>query len=77
MKKLFMIAVMAIVALTANAVSTAREMFMREGFDGFVAKPIELTELERVLRRVLPKSMLVDAGDGEEDQEDTTEKAEK
>ncbi|MBO4338260.1 MAG: response regulator, partial [Lachnospiraceae bacterium] len=47
-----------IVALTANAVSTAREMFLREGFDGFVAKPIELSELERVLKKVLPKSML-------------------
>ncbi len=47
-----------IVALTANAVSTAREMFIREGFDGFVAKPIELSELERVLKKVLPKSML-------------------
>jgi CheY-like chemotaxis protein/HPt (histidine-containing phosphotransfer) domain-containing protein len=45
-----------IVALTANAVSTAREMFMSEGFDGFVSKPIELTEMERILRRLLPKS---------------------
>lgn len=45
-----------IVALTANAVSTARETFISVGFDGFVSKPIELVELERVLRRVLPKS---------------------
>ncbi|MBQ9460087.1 MAG: response regulator [Oscillospiraceae bacterium] len=47
-----------IVALTANAVSGAREMFLSEGFDGFVAKPIEITELERVLKRVLPRSAL-------------------
>ena len=47
-----------IVALTANAVSTARELFMSAGFDGFVSKPIELVELERVLRRVLPKSVM-------------------
>ena len=45
-----------IVALTANAVSTAREMFMKEGFDGFVSKPIELAELERVMKAVLPAS---------------------
>ena len=45
-----------IVALTANAVSTARETFLSVGFDGFVSKPIELVELERVLRRVLPRS---------------------
>ena len=47
-----------IVALTANAVSTAKEMFLREGFDGFVSKPVDLIELERVLKKVLPKSMI-------------------
>ena len=47
-----------IVALTANAVSTAREMFMKEGFDGFVSKPIEFIELERVLKKVLPKNKI-------------------
>ncbi len=48
-----------VVALTANAISSAREMFLSEGFDGFVAKPIDLTELERVLKRVLPRSVIV------------------
>ena len=47
-----------IVALTANAVSTAREMFLSEGFDGFVSKPVEIVELERVLRRVLPQAVV-------------------
>ena len=47
-----------IVALTANAVSAAKEMFLSEGFDGFVSKPVELEELESVLRKVLPKSMI-------------------
>ena len=47
-----------IVALTANAVSTAREMFIKEGFDAFLAKPIEISELERILKKVLPKSAL-------------------
>ncbi|MBR5969287.1 MAG: DegV family EDD domain-containing protein [Lachnospiraceae bacterium] len=42
-----------IVALTANAASGAREMFAKEGFDGFVAKPIERGELLRVLKRLL------------------------
>ena len=44
-----------IIALTANAISGAREMFKREGFTEFVPKPIERSVLERVLRRVLPK----------------------
>ena len=47
-----------IVALTANTVSTANEMFLREGFDAFLAKPIVITELERTLKKVLPKSLL-------------------
>ena len=49
---------MPIIALTANAVSTAKEMFISVGFDGFVSKPIEIIELERVLKRVLPKSAI-------------------
>ena len=57
---------MPIVALTANAVSSAKEMFMTEGFDGFVSKPIELVELERVLVRVLPKSVITYETVGEE-----------
>lgn len=44
-----------IIALTANTVSGAREMFKSEGFTEFVPKPIERTILERVLRRVLPE----------------------
>ncbi|MCR5358003.1 MAG: response regulator [Lachnospiraceae bacterium] len=48
-----------IVALTANAVSTAREMFMAAGFDGFISKPIELSEMERVLKKVLPKNAVL------------------
>ena len=47
-----------IVALTANAMSSAKQMFLAEGFDGFVSKPVETDELERVLKQVLPKSAL-------------------
>lgn len=44
-----------IVALTANAINGAREMFLKEGFDDFISKPIELSALERVLRDYIPK----------------------
>ena len=47
-----------IIALTANTVSGAREMFCSEGFTEFVPKPIERTVLERVLRKVLPDSCI-------------------
>ena len=42
-----------VIALTANAVSGAREMFIEEGFDGFIAKPIDTADLERTMLRVL------------------------
>ncbi len=47
-----------IVALTANALSGAKEMFMKEGFDGFIAKPIDLYEFERVMKKVLPDELI-------------------
>ena len=55
-----------IVALTANALSTAREMFIAEGFDGFISKPIELAELERVLRHVLSKTLITYVDENED-----------
>ena len=45
----------AVVALTANVVSGTREMFINEGFDGFIAKPINITDFERTMQKVLPK----------------------
>ncbi|MBD5445514.1 MAG: response regulator [Lachnospiraceae bacterium] len=47
-----------VIALTANAVSGAREMFKNEGFTEFVPKPIERMVLERALRRVLPEQSI-------------------
>ncbi len=44
-----------VVALTANTISGAREMFRHEGFTEFIPKPIERSTLERVLRKVLPE----------------------
>ena len=47
-----------IVALTANAVNGAREMYMDAGFNDFLAKPIELSALERILRTYLPREFM-------------------
>ncbi len=44
-----------VIALTANAVSGAKEMFIAEGFDGFIAKPINIADFERVMLRELKK----------------------
>lgn len=50
-----------IVAFTANAIGGAREMFMEEGFADFIAKPIELSVLERMLRRYIPEHKQIEA----------------
>ena len=47
-----------IVALTANAINGVKEMFLQEGFDDFVAKPIELSVLNRTLRKWLPTNLV-------------------
>ena|GEM_PF-2096980 len=39
----------AVVALTANAIIGNDEMFMKNGFDGFISKPIDLHQLNAVL----------------------------
>jgi CheY-like chemotaxis protein len=44
-----------IVALTANAVSGVREMFLQNGFNDFLAKPIEMMKLNAILEAWLPK----------------------
>jgi CheY-like chemotaxis protein len=43
-----------IIALTANAIAGAREMFLQNKFDGFISKPIDLGELNEVLKEWLP-----------------------
>ena len=43
-----------IVALTANAVSGMKEIFLQNGFSDFVAKPIEIGKLAAILLRWLP-----------------------
>jgi CheY-like chemotaxis protein len=40
-----------IIALTANVVVGSREMFLRNGFQDFLPKPIEMPQLEAVLRK--------------------------
>lgn len=47
-----------VIALTANTISGAREMFRNEGFTEFIPKPIDRAVLERVLRKVLPRQSI-------------------
>ena len=48
-----------IVALTANAIDGAREMFLNEGFQEYISKPIEMTHMEHVLRKYIPADKII------------------
>jgi CheY-like chemotaxis protein len=48
-----------IVALTANAVSGAKEMFLKNGFTGFLSKPMDNSELARGLQKWLPSDRII------------------
>jgi CheY-like chemotaxis protein len=50
---------MPVIALTANAVSGAREMFMENGFDGLLSKPIDAGALAEILLRWLPEELII------------------
>jgi CheY-like chemotaxis protein len=43
-----------IVALTANAISGMREMFLEKGFNDYLSKPIEIQKLNEVLNKWIP-----------------------
>lgn len=47
-----------IIAMTANAISGAREMFLQNGFQEYISKPIELGAVEAILARFLPKEIV-------------------
>jgi signal transduction histidine kinase/CheY-like chemotaxis protein len=51
-----------IVALTANATKGAAEMFLANGFDAFVSKPIDPKVLDEVLDHFAPKFPTTDVG---------------
>jgi len=44
-----------IIALTANAISGTKEMFLSKGFNDFLSKPIDIIKLNTVLEKWLPK----------------------
>lgn len=47
-----------VVALTANAITGAKEMYLAEGFDAFLSKPINPEKLEQMILLLLPRELL-------------------
>lgn len=66
---------LSVIAFTANAIGGAREMFMEEGFTDFIAKPIELSVLERILRRYIPVQKQINVEDDTAQESTNTDKA--
>ena len=46
------------VALTANAVSGAREMYLEAGFTSYLSKPIDSAKLEMLIKEMLPEDKI-------------------
>lgn len=50
-----------VIALTANAIVGVREMYLSEGFDDYLSKPIDGVLLEKTLYKYLPKDKIIPA----------------
>lgn len=60
-----------VVALTANAIQGAKEMYLQEGFDEFLSKPIKPEKLEKMIKTRLPKELILTEKIVEEQDEPT------
>lgn len=48
-----------IICVTANTLTGMKESYINEGFDDYLSKPIELNDLDRVVRKYFAKKMVV------------------
>jgi CheY-like chemotaxis protein len=62
-----------IIALTANAIRGAKEMFLANGFNGFISKPIDISQLVNILTEWLPYEKINEKSNDKKDISDNTE----
>jgi CheY-like chemotaxis protein len=51
-----------IIALTANAISGMKELFLEKGFNDYISKPIEIAKLEEIMSRWIPSEKRIKTG---------------
>ncbi|MCR5535834.1 MAG: response regulator [Succinivibrio sp.] len=56
-----------VIALTANAITGARDMYLQAGFDDYLSKPIDPKTLEHLLLQKLPKGLTRKPSEDQED----------
>jgi CheY-like chemotaxis protein len=53
-----------IIALTANAIFGMKEMFLEKGFNDFLSKPIEISELDEIMGKWIPNEKKIKTNSG-------------
>ncbi|MBQ3395439.1 MAG: response regulator [Synergistaceae bacterium] len=56
-----------VVALTANAVLGARQLYIDEGFSDYISKPVDTVRLEQILLEYLPDDLIIRGDDMKDD----------
>ena len=51
------------IALTANAISGVKKMYLNEGFDDYLSKPVNPAKLEEMIRQYLPAEYIEESPD--------------
>jgi CheY-like chemotaxis protein len=54
-----------IIALTANAISGMKEMFLKKGFNDYLSKPMEISRLDDILGKWIPDEKKIKEESGE------------
>ena len=49
---------MIVIAVTANAITGTREMFLQNGFQEYISKPINISSVENILKKFLPADII-------------------
>ncbi|MCQ2544110.1 MAG: ATP-binding protein [Lachnospiraceae bacterium] len=64
-----------IIALTANTINSARNMFLANGFNEFLAKPININSLDKLLRAYIPEDKMKEKNDSGVNTDNVTEES--